>query len=76
MDRYYGFIIPITFHSFITFPEIVVLQLQVCLSMCDLLLPPGIKVLRLKAFKETNVSKDLSRLFHNEGPMYDKALKP
>ena len=76
MDRYYGFIIPITFHSFITFPEIVVLQLQVCLSMYDLLLPPGIKGLCLKAFKETNVSKDLSRLFHNEGPIYDKALKP
>ena len=27
-----------------------------------------------KAFKEANVFKDLSSLFHNEGPIYDKAL--
>ena len=30
----------------------------------------------LTAFKETDVFKDLSSLFHNEGPIYDKALKP
>ena len=26
----------------------------------------------LKAFQETDVFKDLSRLFQNEGPIYDK----
>ena len=30
----------------------------------------------LKVFKEADVFSDLSRLFHNEGPTYDKALKP
>ena len=30
----------------------------------------------LNTFKRTDVSKDLSRLFHNEGPIYNKALKP
>ena len=29
----------------------------------------------LKVFKEADVFSDLSRLFHNEGPTYDKALK-
>ena len=32
-------------------------------------------MLCLKAFKETDIFKDLSSLFHNEGPIYDKALK-
>ena len=27
----------------------------------------------LEAFQETDVFKDLSRLFQNEGPIYDKA---
>ena len=30
----------------------------------------------LNAFKEADVFKDLSRLFHNGGPIYDKTLKP
>ena len=30
----------------------------------------------LKVFKEADVFSDLSRLFHNERPTYDKALKP
>ena len=30
----------------------------------------------LNEFKEADVFKDLSCLFHNEGPIYDKALKP
>ena len=33
-------------------------------------------MLCLNEFKETDVLKDLSWLFHNEGPVYDKALKP
>ena len=33
-------------------------------------------MLCVNAFKEEDVSKDLSWLFHNEGPIYDKALKP
>ena len=28
----------------------------------------------LKVFKEADVFSNLSRLFHNEGPTYDKAL--
>ena len=30
----------------------------------------------LKVFKEADVFSDLLRLFHNEGPTYDKAFKP
>ena len=33
-------------------------------------------MLCLIVFKEAGVFKDLSRLFHNEGPIYDKAVKP
>ena len=57
MDRYYGLIIPITFHSFL-------LPFLKSFKLC------------LKAFKEKDFFKDLSSLFHNEGPIYDKALKP
>ena len=59
MDRYYGFIIPITFHSFLL-PFLKYQSFKLC----------------LKAFKETDVFKDLSSLFHNERPIYDKPLKP
>ena len=58
MERYYGFIIPITFHSFS------LLFLKWSIKLC------------LKAFKETDVFKESSSLFHNEGPIFDKALKP
>ena len=30
----------------------------------------------LNVFKEADVFKGLSWFFHNEGPTYDKALKP
>ena len=30
----------------------------------------------LNTFKEADVFKDLSWSFHNEGPIYDKPLKP
>ena len=33
-------------------------------------------MLCLNAFKEADVFKNSSWLFHNEGPIYDKALKP
>ena len=33
-------------------------------------------MLCLNAFKQGDVFKDLSWLLHNEGPIYDKALKP
>ena len=33
-------------------------------------------MLCLNAVKEADVLKDLSWLFHNEGQIYDKALKP
>ena len=33
-------------------------------------------MLCLSAFKKANVFKDLSWLFHNKGPIYDKALQP
>ena len=33
-------------------------------------------MLCLNAFKEADVFKDLSWLFHNDGSVYDKALKP
>ena len=59
MDRYYGFIIPITFHSFLL-PFMKLKSFKLC----------------LKAFKETDAFKDLWSLFHNEGPIYDKARKP
>ena len=32
-------------------------------------------MLFLNSFKEADVFKDLSWLFHNKGPIYDKALK-
>ena len=32
-------------------------------------------MLCVNAFKEVDVFKDLSWLFHNEGQIYDKALK-
>ena len=33
-------------------------------------------MLYLNAYKETDYFKDLYWLFHNEGQIYDKALKP
>ena len=33
-------------------------------------------MLCLNAFKEADFFKELSWLFHNEEPIYDKALKP
>ena len=33
-------------------------------------------MLCLNAFKEEDVFKDVSWLFHDNGPTYDKALKP
>ena len=33
-------------------------------------------MLFLNVLKEADVFKDLSRLFHNEGPIDNKALKP
>ena len=32
-------------------------------------------MLCLNVFKEADIFKDLSLLLHNEGPIYDKALK-
>ena len=59
MNRYYGIIIPITFHSFL----LPFLKMVVLLSYA------------FKAFKETDVFKAVLRLFHNDGPIYDKALE-
>ena len=33
-------------------------------------------MLFLNAFKEVDLWKDLFWLFHNEGPIFDKAFKP